>query len=93
VSTGPRGGTTGPPRRRRAHSSQHPEENSSNDQPAHRHLTGNEVRETLHAYQHAHPRAWRRLAPLLGFPETPDDPRWPAVAETARAIVFTPRQR
>jgi deazaflavin-dependent oxidoreductase (nitroreductase family) len=62
-------------------------------QPTHRRLTGTEVRETLHAYRLAHPRAWRRLAPLLGFPETPDDPRWPAVADATRAIVFTPRQR
>lgn len=49
--------------------------------PDHRPLSNAEVRETLDAYQRAHPRAWRRLAPLLGFPAT----------DTIRAIAFTPR--
>lgn len=61
--------------------------------PGHRHLTTAEVQETLHAYQRARPRAWRRLAPLLGFPTDPDDPRWPAVAGSVRAIAFTPHRR
>lgn len=58
--------------------------------PDHRRLTADEVQGTLHAYQRAHPRAWRRLAPLLGFPNDPSDPRWPAVAGTIRAVTFTP---
>jgi deazaflavin-dependent oxidoreductase (nitroreductase family) len=59
--------------------------------PAHRLLSGAEVLATLRAYRLAHPRAWRRLAPLLGFPATAEDPRWETVAGTVRAIVFTPR--
>jgi deazaflavin-dependent oxidoreductase (nitroreductase family) len=59
--------------------------------PVHRQLSSAEVRATLHAYRQARPRAWRRLAPLLGFPATADDPRWETVAGAVRAIVFTPR--
>ncbi|MEV0055407.1 nitroreductase family deazaflavin-dependent oxidoreductase [Saccharopolyspora shandongensis] len=59
-------------------------------EPDHRFLESGEVQEVLVAYQKAHPRAWKRLAPLLGFPETPTDPRWPEVAETTRAIAFKP---
>lgn len=59
--------------------------------PDHRQLTGAEVLDTLHAYQRAHPRAWRRIAPLLGFPREIDDPQWPAVAAKVRAVTFTPR--
>lgn len=61
------------------------------ERPGHRFLDGAETLRTLRAYQDAHPRAWRRLAPLLGFPTDPADPRWPAVAEAAHAIAFTPR--
>jgi deazaflavin-dependent oxidoreductase (nitroreductase family) len=61
--------------------------------PDHRHLTSTEIQQTLHTYQRAHPHAWRRLAPLLGFPIDPDDPRWPAVAGSVRAIAFTPHHR
>lgn len=59
--------------------------------PDHRQLTSAEVLDTLHAYQRAHPRAWRRIAPMLGFPPTVDDPRWPDVAAKVRAVVFTRR--
>lgn len=59
--------------------------------PSHRELSGHEIHEVLLAYQRAHPRAWRRLAPLLGFPATPDDPRWPAVAAHVKAVAFRPR--
>lgn len=58
--------------------------------PHHEELTGDEVRTTLHAYQRAHPGAWRRLAPLLGFPADQDDPTWPEVAERVHAIRFRP---
>jgi deazaflavin-dependent oxidoreductase (nitroreductase family) len=61
--------------------------------PSHRDLTGAEIHRTLLAYQRAHPRAWRRLAPLLGFPATPDDPRWPEVAESVKAVAFRPVDR
>jgi deazaflavin-dependent oxidoreductase (nitroreductase family) len=60
--------------------------------PQHRHLSSTEVQETLHGYQRAHPRAWRHLAPMLGFPASPDDPRWPAVAGSVRAVTFAPRR-
>jgi deazaflavin-dependent oxidoreductase (nitroreductase family) len=58
--------------------------------PRHRFLTGTETLHALRDYQHAHPRAWKRLAPLLGFPAEPTDPRWPEIADTIRAIAFTP---
>ncbi len=58
--------------------------------PHHRVLSADEVLATLHAYRIAHPRAWRRLAPLLGFPMAADDPQWPEVAARTRAFVFTP---
>jgi deazaflavin-dependent oxidoreductase (nitroreductase family) len=58
--------------------------------PVHRELEAEEVRRTLLAYQRALPRAWRRLAPLLGFPNAPDDARWPEVAARVHALAFTP---
>jgi deazaflavin-dependent oxidoreductase (nitroreductase family) len=60
--------------------------------PEHRFLDGAETRATLLAYQRAHPRAWRRIAPLLGFPADPADPAWPEVAAGVRAIAFRPNQ-
>nr|WP_228046222.1 nitroreductase family deazaflavin-dependent oxidoreductase [Saccharopolyspora sp. HNM0983] len=59
-------------------------------QPAHRFLGAAETQRILLAYQHAHPHAWKRLAPLLGFPAEPTDPRWPEVAAAVHAIAFTP---
>jgi deazaflavin-dependent oxidoreductase (nitroreductase family) len=61
------------------------------DRPAHRFLDADETLRTLQSYQGAHPRAWRRIAPLLAFPTDPTDPRWPAIADTTHAIAFTPR--
>ncbi|HEX5406920.1 MAG TPA: nitroreductase family deazaflavin-dependent oxidoreductase [Pseudonocardiaceae bacterium] len=60
------------------------------DHPAHRFLDGAETSQTLLAYQTAHPRMWRRVAPLLGFPRDPADPRWPELVEATHAIAFTP---
>lgn len=60
--------------------------------PAHRFLDATETQRTLLDYQRAHPRAWRRLAPLLGFPADPDDPHWPEVAASVHAIAFTPQR-
>lgn len=60
-------------------------------QPAHRFLDGPETLRILIAYQHAHPHLWRRLAPALGLPADPADPRWPAVAGSLHTIAFTPR--
>jgi deazaflavin-dependent oxidoreductase (nitroreductase family) len=60
--------------------------------PEHRFLDGDEARATLLAYQRAHPHAWKRIAPLLGFPTDPDDPAWPEVAAGVHAIAFRPRQ-
>ncbi len=58
--------------------------------PDHRELDADEVHRTLVAYQRAHPRAWKRLAPLLGFPADPADPRWSEVAAGVHAIAFRP---
>lgn len=61
--------------------------------PTHRFLDGTEALQVFRAYQEAHPRAWRRIAPILGFPVDPEDSRWSEIAETVRAIAFTPRQQ
>lgn len=58
--------------------------------PEHRFLGGEEAHEVLLDYQRAHPRAWKRIAPVLGFPTDPADPRWPERAREVRAIAFTP---
>jgi deazaflavin-dependent oxidoreductase (nitroreductase family) len=60
--------------------------------PHHRFLEATETRQTLLAYQRAHPHAWKRLAPLLGFPTDPGDPRWPQVAAAVHAIAFRPAE-
>lgn len=60
--------------------------------PNHRLLDGAETTRTLLAYQRAHPHAWKRLAPLLGFPTDPADPRWPEVADSVHAIAFRPHR-
>jgi deazaflavin-dependent oxidoreductase (nitroreductase family) len=62
-------------------------------EPEHRFLDAAETQTTLLAYQRAHPHAWKRLAPLLGFPADPHDPTWPDVAAGVHAIAFNPRQR
>jgi deazaflavin-dependent oxidoreductase (nitroreductase family) len=59
--------------------------------PHHRFLDAAETRRTLLAYQRVHPHAWKRLAPLLGFPADPADPDWPRIAATVHAIAFSPR--
>lgn len=53
--------------------------------PEHRYLDDAETRRVLLAYRQAHPRAWKRLAPLLGFPDDLNDPHWPEIT----AIAFT----
>jgi deazaflavin-dependent oxidoreductase (nitroreductase family) len=58
--------------------------------PHHRYLDAVETRRVLLAYQRAHPYAWRRLAPLLGFPTDPEDPRWPQIAASVHAVAFSP---
>jgi deazaflavin-dependent oxidoreductase (nitroreductase family) len=58
--------------------------------PRHRFLDGAQTLRVLQDYQRAHPRAWRRIAPLLGFPTDLADPRWSEIAGTVRAIAFTP---
>jgi deazaflavin-dependent oxidoreductase (nitroreductase family) len=57
--------------------------------PVHRFLDGADTLRVLLTYQKRHPRAWRRLGPLLGFPADPGDSRWPAIADAAHAIAFT----
>ncbi|HWC81731.1 MAG TPA: nitroreductase family deazaflavin-dependent oxidoreductase [Pseudonocardiaceae bacterium] len=58
--------------------------------PAHRFPDEDEIYRMLRAYQRAHPGAWRRLAPLLGFPTQPDDPRWAQIGTAVHAIAFAP---
>ena len=60
--------------------------------PDHRFLGADETLRALLAYQRAHPRAWKRLAPLLGFPTDPADPRWSEVAATVHTIAFSPHR-
>lgn len=60
--------------------------------PYHRFLDGDETHQALLAYQRAHAHAWKRIAPLLGLPADPADPRWPEIAATVRAIAFTPHR-
>lgn len=59
-------------------------------QPDHRFPDGTETQQILRTYQQRHPHAWKRIAPLLGFPADPTDPRWSQIAETVHAIAFTP---
>lgn len=58
--------------------------------PRHRFLDTAETRQTLLAYRRAHPHAWKRLAPLLGFPADPADPHWSQAAAGVHAVAFTP---
>jgi deazaflavin-dependent oxidoreductase (nitroreductase family) len=58
--------------------------------PVHRFLDDPEIQRVLLAYQEDHPRAWKRIAPLLGFPSDATDRRWPEVAESVHAVGFTP---
>ena len=58
--------------------------------PRQRFLDSAEALRILQDYQRAHPHAWKRLAPLLGFPADADDPRWPEAASTMKAIAFAP---
>lgn len=58
--------------------------------PDQRFLDAAETYRVLMAYQRAHPHAWKRLAPLLGFPVDPADSRWPEIAATVHAIAFRP---
>lgn len=60
------------------------------EHPRQRFLDSAETARILHEYQQAHPSAWKRLAPLLGFPADPADPRWPTVVATVKAIAFAP---
>lgn len=58
--------------------------------PEQRFPDGAETLQTLLAYRARHPRAWRHIAPILGFPTDPADPRWPTVAESVHAVAFAP---
>ena len=49
-----------------------------------------EILALLHDYESAHPKAFRRLAPRLGFPAERDDPAWPEVAASVHAVAFRP---
>ncbi len=54
--------------------------------PDHRFLDAKDTSELLRTYQRAHPKAWKRIAPILGLPADPQDTDLTAV----HAVVFTP---
>ncbi|HEX6342333.1 nitroreductase family deazaflavin-dependent oxidoreductase [Umezawaea sp.] len=56
--------------------------------PDHRYLPVEEVAEVLRSYRRDHPRAWRRLARVLGVPA---DGGGDDAARSLPAIAFTPR--
>lgn len=58
--------------------------------PEQRFPAAKETLAVLHSYQRAHPKAFRRLAPRLGFPAEIDDPTWPDVAASVHAVAFRP---
>jgi deazaflavin-dependent oxidoreductase (nitroreductase family) len=60
------------------------------EHPRQRFLSSSEAERILQEYQQMHPYAWEGLAPLLGFPADPADPRWPEVAARVKAIAFAP---
>lgn len=49
-----------------------------------------ELLRVMHAYQAAHPAAFRQIGPRLGFPADPQDPSWPQVAARVHAMAFRP---
>jgi deazaflavin-dependent oxidoreductase (nitroreductase family) len=55
------------------------------DKPRHRFLNTDETLAVLRDYRRAHPHAWKRIAPILGFPADLDTD---ALPET-HAIAFT----
>ncbi|GAB3562319.1 nitroreductase family deazaflavin-dependent oxidoreductase [Amycolatopsis endophytica] len=58
-------------------------------EPRQRVLEQDETVKLLQDYRDRHPRAWRRLAPLLGFPPDPAGAR--EALSRIRAVAFTPR--
>jgi len=59
--------------------------------PQQRFLDPQQALDVLRSYQRAHPGAFRRLGPRLGFPADSDDPTWPEVASRVHAVAFRPR--
>lgn len=55
------------------------------DKPRHRFLNAEDTLAVLRDYRRAHPHAWKRLAPILGFPVDLDTEAVP----DAHAIAFT----
>lgn len=61
--------------------------------PEHRILPDEEVVRVLTAYRDRHPGAWRRIAPLLGFPPDPASPPAREALARVRAVAFRPAGR
>ncbi|MGW4488071.1 nitroreductase family deazaflavin-dependent oxidoreductase [Amycolatopsis sp. NPDC004368] len=60
--------------------------------PTTRLLSHTELDDVLRAYRAAHPRAWRKIGPLLGFPPDLDDPRWTEATARVHGVAFSPRR-
>lgn len=60
-------------------------------EPEHRYLCDAEALAAFECYRLANPRSWKMLAPMLGLPSGPGDPRWEEAVCALPAIAFTPR--
>lgn len=58
--------------------------------PRQRMLEADETIAVLIAYRQRHPRAWRRIAPMLGFPLDPASPEARAQVSELPAFAFAP---
>lgn len=58
--------------------------------PQHRLLDTGETLELLQTYRACHPRAWKRVAPILGFPPELDSPEAHRELAKVRALMFWP---
>lgn len=58
--------------------------------PEHRILPGQEVVRVLESYRARHPRAWRKIAPVLGFPADLGSPAGQQALARIRAVAFRP---
>lgn len=61
--------------------------------PDHRILGESETVQLLSAYRDRYPHAWRRIAPILGFPHDPASPEARPHLRRIRAVAFRPAHR
>ncbi|QYN18411.1 nitroreductase family deazaflavin-dependent oxidoreductase [Amycolatopsis sp. DSM 110486] len=62
-------------------------------EPRRRFLDGDELDEVLREYRRAHPRAWAKIGPRLGFPADPEDPLWTRAVDRVHGVAFLPASR